>query len=63
MVNPRKIDKLTIVFDCAARRMEVSLNDVLLQGPDLMNSLVGVLNRFRSEPIALVADRIDVPPS
>ena len=54
--NPRKPDKLRIVFDCAARHMGVSPKDVLLQSPKLMNSLVGVLTRFRSEPIALVAD-------
>ncbi len=33
-----------------------SLNDVLLQGPDLTNSLLGVLLRFRREPIAIMAD-------
>ena len=33
-----------------------SLNDKLLQGPDLTNSLVGVLMRFRQESVALMAD-------
>ncbi|KAK3108403.1 hypothetical protein FSP39_007296 [Pinctada imbricata] len=32
------------------------LNDVLLSGPDLVNDLVGVLMRFRKEPIAITAD-------
>ena len=36
--------------------MEGPLNDFLMKGPDLMNSLVGVLLRFRSEKIPLVAD-------
>ena len=36
--------------------MGVSLNDSLMQGPDLNNSLVGVLLRFRQEPVALVSD-------
>ena len=54
--NPHKPEKLRIVFDCAAKSMGVSLNDALSQGPDLMNSLVGVLTRFRKESIALVAD-------
>ncbi|XP_078487767.1 uncharacterized protein LOC144745766 [Ciona intestinalis] len=35
--------------------IEVRRWDQLLQGPDLMNSLVGVLLRFRQEPVALVA--------
>ena len=34
----------------------LKLNDCLLQGPDLVNSLTGVLMRFRQEPIALAAD-------
>lgn len=29
---------------------------MLLQGPDLNNSLIGVLMRFREEPVAVVAD-------
>ena len=32
------------------------LNQQLLQGPDLTNPLVGVLIRFRQEPIAMAAD-------
>ena len=56
VINPRKPYKLRIVFDCAAKYMGVSLNDSQMQGPDLNNSLVGVLLRFRQEPVALVSD-------
>ncbi|XP_078495525.1 uncharacterized protein LOC144750934 [Ciona intestinalis] len=56
VINPRKPDKLRVVFDCAAKHQGISINQVLMQGPDLVNSLVGVLTRFRREPIALVAD-------
>lgn len=45
-----------VVFDCAAKFVETSLNDNLLQGPDLINNLVGVLLRFRQDCIALIAD-------
>lgn len=38
------------------QHFKVSLNTELLQGPDLTNSLVGVLLRFRQEPIAMTAD-------
>ena len=44
------------VFDCAARYKGTSLNQVLLQGPDLANSLIGVLLRFRQEHVAIMAD-------
>ena len=44
------------MFDCAAKHQGTSLNDQLLQGPDLTNNLVGVLTRFRQEPVALMAD-------
>ena len=54
--NPHKPDKIRVVFDCAAKYDGVSLNDKLLQGPDLTNSLVGVLIRFRQEPVAFMAD-------
>ena len=55
-VHPRNPGKGRIVFDCAAKHKGVSLNDVLLQGPDFLNSLFGVLTRFRKERVALVAD-------
>ena len=38
--NPKKPEKLRIVYDCAASYSGVSLNRVLMQGPDLVNSIV-----------------------
>ena len=56
VVNVHKPNKVRIVFDCAARYGNVSLNDALLKGPDLTNALTGVLLRFRKHPVALAAD-------
>ena len=56
VVHKQKPDKVRVVFDCAAKYQGTSLNDNLLQGPDLTNSLNGVLTRFRQEPVAVVAD-------
>ena len=53
--NPNKA-KLRVVFDCAAQYRGKSLNDYLYQGPDFMNSLVGILIRFREKPFAIAAD-------
>lgn len=53
--HPQK-KKLRVVYDCAASYKSVSLNQELLQGPDLTNSLIGVLLRFRKENVALMAD-------
>lgn len=53
--HPKK-KTLRVVFDCSASYQGTSLNSELLQGPDLTNSLVGVLVRFRLEPVAVMAD-------
>lgn len=54
--HPRKPNKLRVVFDCSAKFHGISLNDTLLTGPDLINSLVGVLCRFRKESVAVICD-------
>ena len=54
--HPQKPNKIRVVFDCSAKCKGTSLNDQLLKGPDLSNSLIGVLMRFREENIALVCD-------
>ena len=54
--HPKKPSKIRVVFDCSARFQDTCLNDHLLQGPDLLNSLVGVLHRFRKGKIAIMCD-------
>ncbi|KAL4008191.1 hypothetical protein ACER0C_002043 [Sarotherodon galilaeus] len=67
MYHPQK-RKLRVVFDCAASFQGKSLNEELLQGPDLTNTLIGVLTRFRWDHIALMSDieamyhQVRVPP-
>ncbi|XP_041978615.1 uncharacterized protein LOC121732727 [Aricia agestis] len=56
VLNPRKPGKVRIVHDAAAKTKGVSLNDYLLTGPDLLQSLPGTLMRFRQHRIAVTAD-------
>lgn len=49
-------NKLRVVFDCSLKYLGVSFNDKLMQGPDLTNSLLGVLIRFRERKIAFIGD-------
>ncbi|XP_063446815.1 uncharacterized protein LOC134726347 [Mytilus trossulus] len=54
--HPKKPGKIRCVFDSSAKFGDVSLNKVLLQGPDLNNSLLSVLMRFRKNRVAASAD-------
>ena len=54
--HPRKPDQIRVVFDCSATFRGQSLNQHLLQGPDWMNALVGVLSRFRKDEVAVTCD-------
>lgn len=53
--HPRK-KTLRVVFDCGASFQGTTLNDQLLQGPNLTSTLLGVITRFRQEEVAVIAD-------
>ena len=56
--QPNKPGKLRVVFDCSAKFMGTSLKDTRMQGPDLTNSLIGVLTHFRDESVAFIALKV-----
>lgn len=56
VVNQMKPDKLRVVHDAAAKTKGVALNDLLLKGPDLLQSLPGVVMKFRQHKVAVTAD-------
>ena len=56
VTHPLKPDKVRVVYDCAAKFGQTSLNQQVLQGPDQTNQLVGVLSRFRQNTVGMVAD-------
>ena len=54
--NEKKGNKIRVVFNCSEQFEGQSLNSHLQQGPDLTNTLIGVLCRFRRAPVAFMAD-------
>ncbi|XP_058816775.1 uncharacterized protein LOC131680070 [Topomyia yanbarensis] len=54
--NPNKPGKVRIVWDAAAKTNGVSLNSMLLTGPDLLTPLDYVLFRFREFRVGLSGD-------
>ncbi|XP_062711088.1 uncharacterized protein LOC134289241 [Aedes albopictus] len=55
-LNPRKPNKVRLVWDAAASVQGISLNSCLLKGPDLLTSLQGVFCKFRERPVAIGGD-------
>ena len=55
-VTHRKKKKTRLVFDSSAKFQGVSLNSVLLRGPDENNKLRGVMIRFRMGEVAIGGD-------
>lgn len=53
--HPRKPGQIRVVFDSSASHLGISLNDVLLAGQDLNNSLLGILMWFRREQVAITS--------
>ncbi|XP_058464923.1 uncharacterized protein LOC131438730 [Malaya genurostris] len=56
VINPKKPNKVRVVWDAAAKVNGISLNTMLLKGPDLLTSLPAVLSRYRQRQIAISAD-------
>ncbi|XP_065094703.1 uncharacterized protein LOC135715317, partial [Ochlerotatus camptorhynchus] len=56
ILNPNKPGKIRIVWDAAAKVEGVSLNSMLLTGPDLLTPLLSVLYRFRQREVAISGD-------
>ena len=69
VIKPSKPDKLRPVFNAAGKFKGKSMNDRWYQGPDLLNKLISVLNRFRQHEIAIQGDikamyhQVALPPS
>ena len=56
VTSQKKPGKVRLVLDAAAKSGGKCLNDFLMQGPDNMNSLTGILLRWREKKIGLCAD-------
>ncbi|XP_062716216.1 uncharacterized protein LOC134291880 [Aedes albopictus] len=56
VLNPKKPNKLRMIWDAAAKVDGVSLNSALLKGPDYLTSLPAVIGKFRLYQFALTGD-------
>ncbi|XP_055589055.1 uncharacterized protein LOC129741356 [Uranotaenia lowii] len=54
--NPKKPEKLRLIWDASAQVKDVSFNSMILKGPDLLTPLPSVLYRFRARRIAICGD-------
>lgn len=56
VTNPRKPNKVRLVWDAAAKVQGQSFNSALLAGPDFLTPLSAVLSSFRQFEVAISAD-------
>ncbi|XP_067945390.1 uncharacterized protein [Watersipora subatra] len=54
--HPKNPNKIRVVFDDSSKVDNCSLNDYLLQDPDHINSLIGILMQFRRDYVAIICD-------
>ena len=52
----KKSTPIQIVFNSSANFQGLCLNDYWMKGPDLLNSLFGVILRFRENAVAISGD-------
>ena len=55
-MNPHKPEPVRRACSAATKYQGVALNDKLLSGSDLLQSLMGIIFRYREHTIALLAD-------
>ncbi|XP_055590863.1 uncharacterized protein LOC129742951 [Uranotaenia lowii] len=55
-INPRKPEKIRMIWDASSTVDGISLNAMLLKGPDELPPLPWILFRFRQFPVAVSAD-------
>ena len=58
--HQHKPGKVRRVCNATSKFKNVSLNDELLSGPDLLRNLVGIVFRFREQKIAMTADIVSI---
>ena len=56
VLNINKPDRVRVIFDASAKINKTCLNDNLLRGIDLLNNLVSVITKFRSEKYGIIGD-------
>ncbi|XP_058817874.1 uncharacterized protein LOC131681180 [Topomyia yanbarensis] len=56
VLNPKKPNKIRLVWDASATVQGTSLNSILLKGPDMLASLPAVISRFQERRVAFGGD-------
>ena len=53
VINPHQPEKVRRVSNAAAKYQGIALNDKFLSGPDYLQSLIGIIFRYREHQLAL----------